>query len=419
MLRSVGNLNVNSVSNLKRKDLANLGVVRNVILSEDDPLVPQVDTDEEDFVDKDTTYIGAIRVTPIINGIVTPNNSEIAFPYNRNNLTLPVLNEFVELIRVKGSLFYKPIDNTPSPSITANVNVSNELDKGAGFAEPQQSTVTSYNKNSSTGIPRNNNVSIQSVDGYGEYYEGINTIHRLRLYEGDILFESRFGQSIRFNGYDGQNPDQNPTIFIRNRESDSSQANVPIGSTIDEDINRDGSSIVMSSGTRILNFLPGNVSDNSSNNFETTPDSVTEYPNVLDGDQILMTSDRIIISSRAHETLMFSKGNFGIITDENFSIDARGDMIISMAGNINVATDDNDITIDSGNGNITLGSGEVEPIVKGDQLVSLLTDLIDAIVAQTYATPSGPTSQGPLNQAQFRQLKTQLSQLLSQQTFSI
>ena len=49
-------------------------------------------------------------------------------------------------------------------------------------------------------------------------------IHKLKLYEGDTILESRFGdQSIRFSGYNNDDNTFSPTIIIRNRESDPSR----------------------------------------------------------------------------------------------------------------------------------------------------------------------------------------------------
>ena len=52
-------------------------------------------------------------------------------------------------------------------------------------------------------------------------------------------------------------------------------------------------------------------------------------------------------------------------------------------------------------------------MVKGQQLVDLLAELIDAIVAQNYLTPSGPTKIGPENVPAFRSIKSKLNNILS------
>jgi hypothetical protein len=68
----------------------------------------------------------------------------------------------------------------------------------------------------------------------------------------------------------------------------------------------------------------------------------------------------------------------------------------------------------TGNGSIFLGnSGTLEPLVKGQQLVDVLSELIDAIAAQTFLTPSGPTAEGPVNVGDFGKIKSKLNDILS------
>ena len=91
--------------------------------------------------------------------------------------------------------------------------------------------------------------------GFGEVFEDKqNDIHPLRYYEGDTLVESRFGQSIRFSGYNNEDGTLSPTIILRNRENDVSQNDTEFGSTTNEDVNRDGSTIVLSSLNYKLDF---------------------------------------------------------------------------------------------------------------------------------------------------------------------
>ena len=54
-------------------------------------------------------------------------------------------------------------------------------------------------------------------------------------------------------------------------------------------------------------------------------------------------------------------------------------------------------------------------IIKNIQylLVDILSQLIDAIVAQTFLTPSGPTAEGPVNIADFGAIKSRLNDILS------
>ena len=82
-----------------------------------------------------------------------------------------------------------------------------------------------------------------------------DSIHPLKLFEGDTLLQSRFGQSIRFSGYNNSEK-LHPSIIIRNRENNNSQNELEKGSHTEEDINKDGSIISLTSGEFKLDFQP-------------------------------------------------------------------------------------------------------------------------------------------------------------------
>jgi hypothetical protein len=51
-------------------------------------------------------------------------------------------------------------------------------------------------------------------------------------------------------------------------------------------------------------------------------------------------------------------------------------------------------------------------------LVKLLSELIDAITQQVFATPAGPTATGPLNNAAFKKIQGQLDKIKSTLNFT-
>ena len=65
-----------------------------------------------------------------------------------------------------------------------------------------------------------------------------------------------FYQSIRFSGYNNEERELSPTIIIRNRQSDISKKDVEENKLISEDINRDGSTILLSSNKYKIPFQP-------------------------------------------------------------------------------------------------------------------------------------------------------------------
>jgi hypothetical protein len=110
--------------------------------------------------------------------------------------------------------------------------------------------------------------------------------------------------------------------------------------------------------------------------------------------------------------IFYSKKNYGFISDGGMSIDNKLGIDVSVGDNIDVITNDKNISLRTGKGNIFLGNVDLEPIVKGQQLVELLGRLLDAIVAQQYLTPSGPTKIGPENVPTFSSIKQDLNNIL-------
>jgi hypothetical protein len=385
------------------------GIVYGVILDETHPYVKNNDNAK----DKESSFIGAVLFRYA--GQISKDEASlpIAYPFDKNFKTLPVRNESVEIIEGKGGqLYYRRIGQEVSLSANNDPNVISGLFAPKKLKSEQGED---YSKVQETGIARSNSDESTKYDGYGDYYEFQQGIHKLKLYEGDTLFESRFGQSIRFSGYNnltGQKRIFSPTIIIRNNENAESKKK-EFNLSTEEDINRDGSIIALTSNQYQLPFLPGTVNDKGSTDFETKPESFENYPQKLIGEQILLNSDRIILSAKKAEIIFFSKKNYGFISDGSLSIDNKGGIDVSVKDNIHIVTNDRDVAIHSGKGSIFLGNENLEPIVKGQQLVDLLAELIDAIVAQNYLTPSGPTKIGPENVPTFRSIKSKLNNILS------
>lgn len=355
-------------------------------------------------------YIGCVIYRTMDDLTSNENDLPIAWPIDKNFKSLPVKNELVEIYQTSNGTFgYRRLFNGINPS---NSNPANSIRNRYTPTRDGVENVENYQQTSATGITNTNFDDSSKFDGYGNYYQPVSGLHKLRLYEGDTLIESRFGQSIRFSGYNNINNTISPTIILRNGES-SRTKKFPPQIDVEEDINRDGSVIVLSSNQYQLPFQPGVVSDNGSSDFETRPESFAEFPSKLIGDQILINSGRLIFSAKNAEMIFYSKKNYGFISDGGMSIDNKLGLDISVGANVNIVTNDRDIVMYTGNGSIFLGNRELEPMVKGQQLVDILAQLIDAIVAQTYLTPSGPTADGPVNIEDFGAIKSRLNDILS------
>jgi hypothetical protein len=355
--------------------------------------------------------IGCIRFRLLSDNSININSVEqlsIAYPLDKNSLTLPTRNEIVIIHSFGGNKHYSRIGGDVTPNLNANTDlISKKFDNEIKI--DSSNDATNYQNVSSTGISRTNKNSGKSdFDGYGDYFTDNSNIHKLKLYEGDTLLESRFGQSIRFSGYNNSENKFAPTITIRNGENaDSLQSDV--GTSTEENINKDGNIIFLGSGEKLLEWtLPTT----------NAKESFFNYPTELKGNQILLSSDRIILSAKTSQMIFASKEDIGFITDGQFSIDTtRG---INVTANQHIYFDVKDkfnfsITT-TGGGAIALGStetDELEPAVKGETLKNLLYDLMQIIAQQIYVTPAGPTSPGPTNNPLINGLASKLNDILS------
>jgi hypothetical protein len=270
-----------------------------------------------------------------------------------------------------------------------------------------------YSQVSSTGIE---NISLPTNQTenqrLGEYFTPQQNIHSLKMYEGDWLVQSRFGQSIRLSAYNNSFNGFSPSTIIRNGESPTNQSQ-PITNVVEEDFNRDGSTLAFLSPGYELAFAPGSISDTGTSDFQRAPIAFENYPNGLNGNQALLSSGRIILSSRDAETIIFSKGNVGVVTDSNFSVDSIGGIRFDVENSVNITTNGTDVNINTDSGRINLGNNQLESLVKGETLVSLLSQLIDEINKIQLLTPSGPSAVGPVNAPKFNSIKSKLDSILS------
>jgi hypothetical protein len=387
-----------------------VGWVSHVILDETDKLA---------IADKlGSQSIGQIRYRQTSDLSIPPEKLPKANPFDKSFKSLPIINELVEIYEQQGGFYYRRIGTDDNPTQTAFLDA---ISKNFSPEKDEKQKTTEYQNTEKTGIVNSSNNSSNKGAKYGNYYEPQQGIHKLKLYEGDTLIESRFGQSIRFSAYNNlagnkdnegnPKPAFAPTLILRNGES-SENNKKERGVSVEEDVNRDGSIIAMTSGQHQLGFIPGTVDDKGKSDFKTQPDSFGDVPKLI-GDQMLLSSGRIILSSKNAETMIYSKKNFGIISDGAVSIDTKLGMDISVGDDINIVTADRDVNIVSGKGNIFLGSEDLEAMVKGKKLVELLNELLQAILDQQYLTPSGPSAIGPVNKATFASIQSKLDGVLS------
>jgi len=327
--------------------------------------------------DVDYSYFGRAKVRVISSEIKTPREKlPWAIPIDQTITQYPLLNELVVVQKVGDTYFYsKPLNK---------FNFFNNLDF---------SVETVYSLEGNSAVPFKEDVSKKSyisapiykkynnLGFAGEYFITNPNIRNVVKYEGDTVIESRFGQSIRFATYDeNRNNDKsdlylsykvnnslrdssgggygNPMIIIRNRQRNIAQdtetpgvhrklPKIPkitekeknYGGLIYEDINNDGTTIAITSGVTVSKWVTSvykSIFGRTSNN-SPTEEQVKYNPNgasnfifpKLNGDQIVVNTDRLVLQSRLAETLHFSKKRYAITTDSEYTVDANDQIVLT------------------------------------------------------------------------------------------
>lgn len=372
-----------------------------------------------DYENKNTNLFGAIKFRfPQQKGVDEANLFD-AFPLHNLNYTLPVKGEIVNIITIGDKYYYEPVYFQNTPSFNTKIELFLSIANSGNDTSNSASNQT-FKTVSQTGISNNTQTSLSKTKSndnkQGKYFKRNIKIHALKPNEGDTIIQSKFGSSIRFSGYihDEKNEGPYPAILIRNRENSTSLNNTKIYGVTTENINSDGTSIQITSGTYKTLLSP---------TIEVTKEANDNYPSSDDliGDQMVVNTGRLIFSSRSNQTFFFSKKTFSIFTDDIVTIDSqKGLKIFSQNGNIELNAKNNKnifLTVSNG-GKIYHGNETAnEQAVLGNELVNILGELIDLINAMQFNTFVGPTLPGPITKPNFVSLKNRLKTILSKTNY--
>jgi hypothetical protein len=367
--------------------------------------------DNKDFVADDIHTYGAITYA-YENEII---QEDIAYPFDKNNFTFPIKGETVIILKIEGETYYLPYSATPYPNYREKTRlklgaeaIDNSLDSNGGKDLRQKKD---------TGGANNPNAK-KDKENTGGYVVN-EKIKFLNPKNGDTIIGGRVGNTIRFSEFFLTQDDKTPSpgIYIRNKQNPELDSK-PIGTLINEDINKDGTSIYIVSGKVKIPFKETTKKQKVA--FKDFPSS-----DKLKGDQLFVNSDRIVLSAKASEFIIFGKGNTGIITDGRFTVDSIGDAHIQSNNNIVLQTNRNIVLGTDGTGNIWLGGvkptksqagEEYQKMVMGGELIKILGDILDEISKIQVPTGVGPSGT-PVNAAAFKSIKGKLKVILSARNY--
>jgi hypothetical protein len=331
-----------------------------------------------------------------------------AIPLNSNQLRLPIVGEIVLLIKAPASyasglrnsttIYYLDIVGLQSsihhnalPSVT---KISNSGAKSNGDASSyQQSSAGAKSSNSAPTIDKN-------------FQEDTN-IKPLQPYIGDVIYQSRYGSSLRFSTFSDKNSlykiapnfsksKGNPITILHT--SVNKKGGNRINGFITEDFNTADNVLIQASGQE-LNFEQSSKTLTSADSKGLNSWKSDKWGNAP---QTLISAGRIIFNSVQKEIMLFAKTGIGLSTDAHITIDSGK-------------------TISMNSKKIELGTGADEPLILGTQWKSWMESLIEDIGKLTIITPQGPAA--PITSSpqwpQIASYKAKIPSLLSDLAFAL
>jgi len=216
--------------------------------------------------------IGIIKWVPVYNESYNDDITSMPFakPFNSNIKKFPLINEIVYIVSL-------PDNSTQGNNTTINyyIDVINIWNHPHHNALPKSgSTDTNYSETESGTVRKLDN---ESTDIFlGNTFNEKSNIHPLLPFEGDLLLEGRWGQSIRFgstvkdkNSWSKNGENGDPILIMRNGQGPQTQYGwVPVV----EDINNDDSSIYFTTNQTI----PIKVASTNMGSFSTNVASPTK-----------------------------------------------------------------------------------------------------------------------------------------------
>ena len=366
---------------LNQANLINAVRVLSIVLDENHPRFVELG---------EWNALGTIEYESVINPLPSPS-LPTAKPLAGNTKNLPLVNEIVYIISLPDTSIEVISSNSTQYYIDI-VSLWNHPHHNAFPTFPNALPPSQQKDYVQTETGNIRRVTDQSTEIFlGKTFKERSNIHPLLPFEGDILYEGRWGNSIRLgstvpntpNNWSSTGQSGDPIVIIRNGQGIQTQEGwIP---TV-EDINNDESSIYFTSTQKI----PLRA---SSINYFSYKNNKPESPEQFAGKQIILNSGRLVFNT-TQDHILFSSAksiNLNAIDGVNF--------------------DTPTVTIQSKN--VYLGSKNAnEPLLLGNRTIETLNNIISnlsgflQICSSLVSTPPG-TPLVPLNVA-----ATQLNQQL-------
>mgnify|MGYP003631519867 CR=1 FL=1 len=308
---------------------------------------------------------------PNPNPLFTTDN--FAKPLFPNNSNIPLKNELVYVMTMPNSNVQSDV-NEVIYYYFQSINIWNSTHHNAipdpVYGDSQPESQTQDYEQTSIGSVRRVTDGGTEIDLGKDFKEKLD-VRNLQPFSGDLIYQGRWGQSLRFtstlkqsgipNPWSDAGEDGSPITIIKNgQHEEDSDPWVPQV----EDINTDKSSIYLTSTQK----LPIEVSSKNYKSYSSAPAS----PNTFAGDQIILNSGRLLFNSKSDSILLSSQDTINLNAVNSLNVDAPKSIFNSK-----------EIYLGDKNAN--------ESVILGDKFLSDLQKVLLALISLSaaLATPIG------------------------------
>ena len=320
--------------------------------------------------------IGGIFFSQLQASTVNVEQDNFALPLFPNIKQPPTINEVVYIIPLPN-----PFSQLKPSKITyyyfRSINIWNSINHNA-IPDPIYSDLEGDSKRSyqQAEAGAKKQTPSQSPDIFlGDYFNGTKIIKPLQLYEGDIIYEGRWGNSIRFgstslegiplNTWSDEGEDGDPIMILRNGQQE--EDNDPWIPQI-ENINEDKANIYLTSTQKI----PLDAVNTKYSSYDSEPTTPNEYIEP----QVILNSSRLVFNAHTDSVLLSAEKSIFLGSNDSINITAANKTVIECE-------------------DIALGKKDAtEPIILGNKFLTDLQNLCTQIVALGTALQT-PIGAGP------------------------
>ena len=328
--------------------------------------------------------IGGLFFNQLDNPNPNPEFSTDAFalPLFPNVTHIPVENEIVYIIQLPSNNIQDNVNSTvyyyfQPINIWGSVH-HNAIPDPVGnlFNRSDSAQANDYQKTEGGTIRRVTDGGTE-IDLGDNFNENIS-VRNLQPYEGDIIYEGRWGQSLRFgstasgsvipNPWSKSGENGNPIMILKNgQHEEDTKPWIPQV----EDINTDASSIYLTS----TQLIPISGSSTSYESYFSPPTSLSEY----NGEQVILNSGRLVLNSKSSDILLSSFKTINLNSVNSVNVDTPTTIIKSKR--------------------IALGDKNAsEPIILGDKFLTDFETLCNDLASLATALQNpigGPGKMSP------------------------